>query len=454
MLKLSIILSKELCKKSVDWDNVRSILQDNKDIINDYDEKDRECVLSDLYGYPGSCGANALRLTKLFLDVGFDVSANNGMNGGSCLDSICWRLYDKFILDIAELLLDSGADPHIDMDEEEDKDSPLIGILNTIDWQLGNWTVGDCDYANMFEAYYLMAERALNGKEYRGIRAFRDSVGLEVEKIELIKKKHTRANGDEVRNGVLITCGGKILEIVDYVELMLNPYAYEDVVEVCDISDKYPEIIGAHIKGLRFQHSSQAKLSFDNGYYNLIWNNSARERELSEEWFSLAKDQRSEFPGPGTKVERISFVGMTVHSNTIRYYEERMVILRLNDASYSLYTNKIYDEDTTIRFEEQSNNLTENIKRHLGVNNMVIQEVHKKGEAIDWIRISCDEGSLYLSTHFSHIALFLTENEIDNPQNVGSSTKGLIKMSFPGTEIPEELRNNPLFVDIENALDG
>ncbi len=68
MLRLTNILSKELKKKSVDWENVRSILRENRDIINDYDEKSQECVLSDLFGYPGSSGANALQLTKLFLD--------------------------------------------------------------------------------------------------------------------------------------------------------------------------------------------------------------------------------------------------------------------------------------------------------------------------------------------------------------------------------------------------
>ena len=72
---------------------MRSILRENRDIINDYDEKSQECVLSDLFGYPGSSGANALQLTKLFLDEGFDVTAHNGMNGGSCLDSFCLKKY-------------------------------------------------------------------------------------------------------------------------------------------------------------------------------------------------------------------------------------------------------------------------------------------------------------------------------------------------------------------------
>ncbi len=46
-------------------------------------------------------------LTEIFFENGFDVKENSGHNGASCLLQLCRSFYDQYILDVAELLLDT-----------------------------------------------------------------------------------------------------------------------------------------------------------------------------------------------------------------------------------------------------------------------------------------------------------------------------------------------------------
>ena len=198
------ILSKELCKDKIDWETVRELLNKNRDRINDI--KDEESTLSDCLDYFYDNAKECVTLTKLFLENGFDVSANNGLNGSTCLHGLCWSLYSQYILEVAELLLIAGADPTINHDPDED-DEDNRGLLGSIGWKLGYWCVANgleeelkdayLDDANIFEAYYLMVERFLAGKEYKGIRAFGNIVGSKVQKVQRISKFVINADGKQ-----------------------------------------------------------------------------------------------------------------------------------------------------------------------------------------------------------------------------------------------------------------
>ncbi len=272
-MRLTDILRKELNKKRIDWDIVRELLEKNKDLINEIDGD--ESTLSDCFDYFFENGKECVKLTQLFLEAGFDVAANGGRNGSTCLHRLCWSLYDQYIVEVAELLLEASADPTINLDpDEEDEDDN--GVLSSIGFKLGYWSVGSgneeltkigyLDDANIFEAYYLMVERFLAGKEYKGIRAFGNILGSTVRKVQRVSK-FVADEDDEKRTSYILDCGDKTLEIRDYGDFIVNPYACEDVIETEDVSEMFRPIIGATIKGLRFKDMHEGKLSFENGYY-------------------------------------------------------------------------------------------------------------------------------------------------------------------------------------------
>jgi len=63
--------------------------------------------------------------------------------------------------------------------------------------------------------------------------------------------------------------------VSDYADFIVNPYIYDEALEVLEVSDQYKELVGARIRGLRFQSAAEASLSFDNGF-RLKANNSDR----------------------------------------------------------------------------------------------------------------------------------------------------------------------------------
>ena len=283
MLELVELLADEISKYTVEWKNVETIIDQNIDNINDYE--DEECVLSDLFHFLYNKGNVALDLTKMFLNKGFDVKANDEKNGLACLVSLCFSIYDYYIPVIANILFDSGANPYLSF-EEEDKN----GILNYIDFKLGYWCYdepSDWDCANIYEAYYQLAERVQLKKEYEGIKSFRSSVGLVIKKVELIKEKKICDAKEQIRESYVITCDNQKLVISDYIDFVVNPYVYEEAIDIIDVSDKFNDILGLKIKSLRFNKSYMAKLSLSEGRYLFARSKYVENHENMDEWLFL-----------------------------------------------------------------------------------------------------------------------------------------------------------------------
>lgn len=260
MLKLCEQLNHELFKKNISWDKVQEIIYKNRDIINEFE--DGYSTLSYLYDIFYNKGETAILLTKLFLENGFDVSANNGKNGASCLSSLCWSLYDQYILDLAELLLEEGSDPTVYVYEDENR-----ALLYDIGCKKGgSWATDYYDDANIFEVYFRMIERAESEKRYKGIRAFRNSVGSVVERVEKIKYIDIIQGEKTIRTCYVLCCKDKLVQIESDAVVFVNPYAIEEAINRKNVTYRFPEIVGAKITGLRFQSPTKARLKFDNGY--------------------------------------------------------------------------------------------------------------------------------------------------------------------------------------------
>ena len=85
--KLSAITEKI----PIDWAAFDSVLMGLED-INAYDEHYEEPILSEFImdGDFYKRGFILADIVRHFLACGYDVSANNGLNGGLALHSLCW----------------------------------------------------------------------------------------------------------------------------------------------------------------------------------------------------------------------------------------------------------------------------------------------------------------------------------------------------------------------------
>lgn len=421
-------ICRELTKRKTNWDNIEKYIQNMGDAINMLYEYE-ESILSDLYKCHLRKGDVNERLTDLFLKHGFDVSANEGRNGASCLHALCWSSYDRYILPIAEKLLDAGADSTIAYDEK-DKEDDDMGVLSSISWKFGSWYTGDYESANMFVAYYEMVDRHQKGKAYKGIRAFRDSVGEAVSKVELMKVYDVRGN---VRTSYLLSCGEMELVVSDYVEFIVNPYAREEAIEIRDVSDEYRCLIGAKVKGLRYYNDSLAKLSFDNGYALLVGNADYSQGNERKTWCSITSDGYSKLPAEGSRIESIKLWRDRTHSSDTTFYRETTIVLCFEDCAYGIYTYSQEYRKIGMRAEKLSKESVLGLKRSVDVHNVSLKHIEYVGDVMKWLCLQCDEGVLYVvSDNFSEVAMFLCDRELaeEDILQVGLLTKGLKKIRY------------------------
>ena len=94
----------------IDWDAFDSVLKGFEN-INAYDDQYEETILSEFImdGNFYNRGTILADIVRHFLSCGYDVSANDGLNGGLALHALCWSSYDQHILDAAKVLMNAGA---------------------------------------------------------------------------------------------------------------------------------------------------------------------------------------------------------------------------------------------------------------------------------------------------------------------------------------------------------
>jgi len=377
--KLKTVISA----KNIDWTMTESLIEALSENINDIIDviaDEPETILSNLYEYVDMGTGNiAVKLTELFLKHGYDVSANEGINGAVCLHALCWSSFDHHILHTAELLLNAGTDPSIDMGGY---DEGVGGILNSISWRSGDWMTGDYDSANIFEAYYLMAERALNGKAYQGIRSFRDCVGKTVTRVEQLKAKdENQPHPCSFSEAIVFWCEDMPLVAAKYIDFIVNPYYMEYGLECIDISDAFHPVIGQKVRGLRYQTANYARISFEDGnsvlFGNDIW---MGERRKPVAKYLIGKtEQRWE---KGDQIKKLMFTSGFNFSDQCRVYDINDVYIRTNSKLYHMYSKgKDYEKHALVT-EEVPRFWGEKLSRTIDMQDFTVEEVRYVGNAL------------------------------------------------------------------------
>ena len=415
-------LYNKLKEKKINWELIEELLICLGDSINFYDEKYRECILSEAYLEQNESGKNILKLTEMFLEHGFDVHANGGKNGASCLRALCWSSGDKYVLHIAEKLLDAGADSRLSYDEDDEN-----GVLDSIIWKDGCWATGEYETGNIMSAYYDLIKRHQDGVAYKGIRSFRDAVGEKVTRVERINYYNYEK---EMCSAHLFHCGDKQLILYDEVELLINPYIRDEAVSVEEVSDEFAGIIGAKIKGLRYFNSTMAKLSFSNGQALLIYRMEDGNTEIK-----VTKRDLGKLPSVGTAFESIKLWESICHAPDSTYYSERTILLNTKEKTYALYFHGSYIGSESVRVEELDDKCMKDISRGVKIHKPILRHIEYAGDAIKWLSIQCDEGIMYIAPDgMADLAIFMSEVEMkkDEVRMVGHHTKGLKKIKFVG----------------------
>lgn len=258
-----------LSKKIIDWNAVELAVKSLGDSLNDKYEEGT--ILSKLYMDANTYGNGEIltRLTKLFLDNGYDVTANDEMNGAECLRNLCWSSYDKYVLHTAEMLLDAGANTRVNTDEDDED-----GVLDSISWKFGYWNTGDYEAANMFVAYYEMVQAERAGEDYHGIRNVDDCIGCALTKVELMGRGEKGQEDYSFKDSLILWFGTMPLVVDRYVEFVVNPNKVRKEDNTVDISDSFSSMLGKKLVGLKYKSASEAEMLFDDSAKFIFVNDS------------------------------------------------------------------------------------------------------------------------------------------------------------------------------------
>lgn len=151
---MSNIISDSVSKLSaitdqtpIDWDAFDSVLKGLED-INAYDEHDEETILSEFImdGEFYKRGSILADVVRHFLACGYDVSANDGLNGGLALHALCWSSYDHYVLEAAKVLMNAGAPVKYRTSGDDPNEEPEC-LLGSISWKISGAWMADKDYA-------------------------------------------------------------------------------------------------------------------------------------------------------------------------------------------------------------------------------------------------------------------------------------------------------------------
>ena len=257
----------------IDWDAFDSVLKDLED-INAYDEHYEETILSEFImdGEFYKRGFILADVVRHFLACGYDVSANDGLNGGLALHSLCWSSYDHYVLEAAKVLMNAGAPVKYRTSDDDPNEEPE-GLLGVISWKLsGVWMV-DKDYAwaNTLEAYYAMTEANIAGKDYNAIDNYFACIGKPLTAVSAINVGGKPALYDEGTVSVyseplILWFEDKPLVVSCYTDFVVNPvYADDKKNDLADVTTAFSSLIGTTLKEVQYIGTAICYFEFSNG---------------------------------------------------------------------------------------------------------------------------------------------------------------------------------------------
>lgn len=423
------VIYKELAKKDVNWNMIKEQVASLGNEINKRLDEENT-ILSEILSYIGyKKGDKAVELTKIFLSNGFDVTANGGFNGVSCLHALCWSFYDYRILHIAEMLLDAGTDCNKKFDFGDGEEEL---VLDSIEWKSGEWMTGAFESGNLFEAYYLMIKRAMEGKSYRGIRTFDDAKGLNVSKIEKILPIDPE-NKYDIGKGLILWCDNTPVVVNDCIEVMINPYVLEDVNSI-DVSNEYKDLIGLSIKSLLYKSQSCARLYFKDNKY-LLFDNSYLYGKNKNSNARCIEKKTIDKPiwHVGDIVNAIKFdSGFSLAPHPVELSHWELYLESEDELFHVTGINTTYENTGELCLDAMPYTWGKDLSRSLDIGRLVVSDVCYEERKLKWLCLSSEDKYVYIiPDHFGGIKCFITSERLENPYiNAGNGNVICMPIKF------------------------
>lgn len=286
-------------------------------------------------------------LVKFFVDHGFDVKKY----GGECLHTLCWANVGKYTLNIAELLLDHGADTTEKCEEDD-----TSGLLDAIDWKLDDWVVGNGRTANLMTPYYLMVQAYEAGENYHGFRAFESCIGEKITQIEKVAftdqdKRFNEEHKNAFSGSIIFWCGDTPMVLTRYGELYVDPCIRDQVISTIDVSEAYSEILELRIKDLKYIDGNQGigLLTFQDGDNELLFHRVLKHDENSGYVFFNIINSGNRSNIEISNILELYFCSGRTYSPYVKRYDEKFTVIKCMDTSYLIYSEGEYDENHRIR---------------------------------------------------------------------------------------------------------
>lgn len=261
--------------KKNDWDKYETmlseIIMDHADSYENNKGFCRDCEKDICYGCPHRSpdGRYLPEIVRLFLEYGFDCSAQEDMAGVICLKNLTWASYDEYILDAAKLLLKAGANPTRVTGEYPEE--------SVMQWVATKESAADCvdedhSLSNLFYTLYEIMDVSVKGEDFEGIQYFDHCMGKRIDQIILCSEKDDVQGFFRVetardtyehcfRDQMIILCEDMPLCINEYTDGIIDPRIPEKRKFQTDVSDVFSDCIGSRIVGFSFEHSVYVKAS-------------------------------------------------------------------------------------------------------------------------------------------------------------------------------------------------
>lgn len=327
----------------VNWDAFDAVLNGLED-INTYDDQYEETILSELImsGDFYKRGTILADIVRHFLSCGYDVSANEGMNGGLALRALCWSSYDQHILDAAKVLMNAGA-PVNYRSQNDDPDEEPEGLIGSISWKLsGAWMVDkDFAFANTLEAYYAMAEANLGGKDYNSIDNYFACIGKPLTSVSAINVGGNPALLAEGSISVyseplIMWFEDQPLVVSCYTDFVVNPvYADDKKDALADITTVFSSLIGATLKEVQYIGTTICYFEFSNGNRLFFASRDIGKRKRVGTFDILANSKKVAVEQ--LRIECLCAINGRTFASTVTEYSEDAIALFCDDAAYLLY---------------------------------------------------------------------------------------------------------------------
>ena len=347
---MSNIISDSVSKLSaitdqtpIDWDAFDSVLKGLED-INAYDEHDEETILSEFImdGDFYKRGFILADVVRHFLACGYDVSANDGLNGGLALHSLCWSSYDHYVLEAAKVLMNAGAPVKYRTSGDDPNEEPE-GLLGSISWKLsGAWMV-DKDYAwaNTLETYYAMTEANIAGKDYNAIDNYFACIGKPLTAVSAINVGGKPALYDEGAVSVyseplILWFEDKPLVVSCYTDFVMNPvYAGDKQDSLADVTTVFSSLIGATLQEIQYIGTTICYFEFSNGKRLFFASRDIGDRKRVGT-FDVRTDSKT-VDVDQLCIKYFCAINGDTFASTVTEYSEDAIALFCDDAAYLLY---------------------------------------------------------------------------------------------------------------------